>query len=306
MVSGAMTRGIKRGRIKQTRFDFVTSVIIIVILIMVLLIVAYPLIYVISASISEPIAVHSGKMILWPVDITFEGYQRIFRDNTVLIGFSNSIVYTTVGVVLNIVMTVLGAYPLSRKDLVGRNAFMGIFAFTMFFSGGLIPSYLVVKMLGLNNTMWALVIPPAISVYNMIVMRTYFETSIPSEIYDASTIDGCDDYQYLFRVLLPLSMPIIAVMVLFYGSGHWNMFFDAIIYIRDSARYPLQVILRNILIKNVVPMDMMDEASLRESIRAGEIIKYALILISTVPMMVAYPFIQKYFAKGVLVGSIKG
>ena len=268
---------------------------------------AYPLLYVVSASFSDPILVMSGKVLLFPKGLTLKGYQKIFESREIWRSFLNSVFYTTLGTGINIVMTIMAAYPLSRQNLVGRRPISLLLTFTMYFSGGMIPSFLVVKLLGLYNTFWALIIPGAISTYNMIVMRSFFESSIPEELHDAAEIDGCNDYQYLIRILLPLSKPVLAVMVLFYGTGHWNAFFNAIIYLRNAADYPLQVVLRNILLKNVLSENMItDFGGAANYSHTAEIIKYGLIIVSSIPMMVVYPFVQKHFVKGVMIGSIKG
>lgn len=293
--------------IRKPRFNTVFDSINYFLVTLVMIVVLYPLVFIISASFSDPYAVLDGRMLLWPVGFTLEGYQKIFQSPDIWRGFANSVVYTVVGTAINIALTIMAAYPLSRKDLVGRNIFTLIFAFTMFFSGGLIPVYLVVKGLGMMNTMWALIIPSAVSMWNIIVMRTYFQTAIPGELFEAAQIDGCSNMKYLIRILLPLSKPIIAVMVLFYGAGQWNKFFEALIYLRKSSLYPLQLILRDILIRNILTETMRDPFSgLGDYTKTSEIIKYGLIVVSSIPMLILYPFIQKYFVKGVMIGSIKG
>lgn len=300
-------RQARSNRIRPSAFDRVFNVINIALITLVLLLVAYPLLYVISASFSDPILVTSGRVLLLPKGFTLEGYQKIFESKEIWQSFFNSVRYTLIGTTLNIVMTIMAAYPLSRPGLAGRRFLLLLMTFTMYFSGGMIPSFLVVKLLGLYNTFWALVIPGAISTYNMIVMRSFFESSIPEELHDAANIDGCDDYQYLLKILLPLSKPVLAVMVLFYGTGHWNAFFNAIIYLRNAADYPLQVVLRNILLKNVLSENMItDFGGAATYSHTAEIIKYGLIIVSSIPMLAVYPFVQKHFVKGVMIGSIKG
>ncbi len=296
-----------KNKIRMTTFDRVFNAVNLAIVTLVLILVGYPLLFVISASISDPIMVAGGKMLLIPKGITLEGYQMIFGSKEIWRGFANSVLYTVVGTAINIFMTVCGAYPLSRKDLEGKGIFSLMFIFTMFFSGGMIPHFLVVRMLGLYNTMWSLILPGAVSAYNIIVMRTFFQTSVPGELFDSARIDGCTDYGYLLRILLPLSGPVLAVMVLFYGAGHWNQFFSAIIYLRKADMYPLQVILRNILLKSILTDNMvMDFGGHASYSHTAEIIKYGLIIVSSIPMMMVYPFIQKYFVKGVMIGSVKG
>lgn len=296
-----------KNRIRPSLFDRTFNVVNLALITLVLVIVAYPLLYIISASFSDPILVSSGKVLLFPKGLTLEGYQKIFESDEIWRSFFNSVQYTVIGTTLNIVMTVLGAYPLSRCNLVGRRQITLLLTFTMYFSGGMIPAFLVVKMLGLYDTFWSLIIPGAVSTYNLIVMRSFFEASIPEELHDAASIDGCDDYQYLLKILLPLSKPVLAVMVLFYGTGHWNAFFNAIIYLRDADAYPLQVVLRNILLKNVLTENMITEfGGAANYSHTAEIIKYGLIIVSSIPMLIVYPFVQKHFVKGVMIGSIKG
>ncbi|WP_135552422.1 carbohydrate ABC transporter permease [Paenibacillus cymbidii] len=294
-------------RIAAGGSDRAFDIVVHVLLALLLLVVLYPLLYIVSASFSDPYAVTNGQMLLWPVGFTWEGYDKIFASDDIWNGYKNAIVYTLVGTTVNVVLTIMAAYPLSRSNFMARNFFMFLFAFTMFFSGGLIPLYMVVKSLGLLNSMWALIIPSAVSIWNIIVARTYFQMSIPNELYEAAQIDGCRNFRYLLSVVLPLSKPIVAVLVLFYGVGHWNKFFDALIFLNDEDKYPLQLILRNILIKNMLSEQMLDQfTDFAEQDRIAEVIKYGLIVVSSVPMLVIYPFVQKYFIKGVMIGAIKG
>lgn len=303
----SVAKNSKKNKIRSSAFDRVFDAINLSLIFLILVIVAYPLLFVVSASFSDPILVSSGKVLLFPKDVTLEGYQKIFESKEIWRSFFNSVQYTVIGTALNVAMTVMGAYPLARGNLVGRRSISLILTFTMYFSGGMIPSFLVVKMLGLYDTFWALIIPGAVSAYNLIVMRSFFESSIPEELHDAAEIDGCNDYQYLLKILLPLSKPVLAVMVLFYGTGHWNQFFNAIIYLRKADMYPLQVVLRNILLKNVLSENMItDFGGAANYSHASEIIKYGLIIVSSIPMMIVYPFVQKHFVKGVMIGSIKG
>lgn len=272
----------------------------------IILIVLYPLIFVVSASFSDPARVLSGEVWLLPKGPTLEAYNNILHNDQIWTGYRNSILYTVVGTLINITMTLLAAYPLSRPDLPGRKGLMLIITLTMFFSGGLIPSYLLVKSLGMVDTMWALIIPGAISTYNLIVMRTYFQSSIPWELQEAAHIDGCSNWRLLISIILPLSKPILAVMVLFYAVGHWNAFFNALIYIRSEHLYPLQLILREILmISQSVGVDG-GNVGMEEKILLSESIKYAVIIVSSLPVLVMYPFVQRHFVKGVMIGSIKG
>lgn len=273
----------------------------------ILLLVLYPLVFVLSASFSDPVKVMDGELWLWPVGFTLDAYQEIFKYDAVWIGYKNTLIYTTVGTIVNVIMTTLAAYPLSRRDLPGRKILMFLITFTMFFNGGLIPTYLIVRDLGLLNSMWAMVVPTAIATYNLIVMRTYFQNSIPWELQEASLIDGCSNTRLLVHIILPLSKPIIAVMVLFYAVNHWNQFFNALIYLRDDALYPLQLVLREILI--VSQSSFLDSSGstfgMTEKLLLAESIKYGLIIIASIPVLIMYPFVQKHFVKGVMIGSIK-
>jgi len=298
----AMNKTTRRSK-EDKIFD---SINIFLVAIMVILVV-YPLYFIVIASISNPNLIYEGKVWLLPKDITFEGYQRIFSDSKIWLGYKNSIIYTFVGTLVNVSCTLMAAYALSRRDLYGRNLIMFLFLFTMFFSGGLIPTYLVVKNLGLLNTMWALILPKAVAVWNVIVARTYFQTSIPNELLEAAKMDGCSDAKFFWKIVLPLSKPIVAVMVLFYAVGHWNSYFDALIYLNNEDLYPLQLILRNILIQNEASTQMMSDIdSLAAKQRVSELIKYGVIIVASIPLLVLYPFVQKYFVKGVMIGGIKG
>lgn len=292
---------------RQSTGDRVFEIVNTALLALILLVILYPLWFVVIASVSDPAKVVAGDVLLWPAGVSFEAYRMVFRDSMIMTGYRNTLYYTILGTAINLVMTVLAAYPLSRKDWVGRGFFMALVMFTMFFSGGTIPTYLLMNDLGLINTTWALVLPGAVSVYNAIVMRTFFINSIPLELQEAAQVDGCSNTRLLLRIVLPLSKPILAVMVLFYGVAHWNAFFGALIYITESDRYPLQLVLRSILIQNTASQDMLGEVdTLGNRVMLAETIKYALIIVSTLPMMVLYPFLQRFFEKGVMVGSVKG
>jgi putative aldouronate transport system permease protein len=262
---------------------------------------------VLIASISAPETVMRGEVWLWPKELSFVGYERLFANKEIIQGFLNTVLYTVTGTALNLVMTIAAAYPLSRADFKGRNGFMLIIVFTMFFSGGMIPSYLLVKELGMLDTIWAMIIPSAVSVWNIIIMRTFFQNSIPKEMQEAAFIDGCSNMRVLFRIVLPLSGPILAVMVLFYAVGHWNSYFTALIYLSDRSNYPLQLFLREILVQGQMQemVDISDD-SLARSLMDAEAIKYAAVIVTNLPMLLLYPFLQKYFVKGVMIGAIKG
>ncbi|MGG1515584.1 carbohydrate ABC transporter permease [Paenibacillus oryzisoli] len=291
----------------RSKSDRVLDFSIYCILAIVLVVVIYPLYFVIIASISDPTYVNSGQMTLWPKGLNFNGYVRIFQDHSILTGYRNSIIYTVVGTAISLLFTLPAAYALSRKDLDGKNIIMYLVTFTMFFSGGLVPTFLLIKQLGMYNTIWSLVLPGAVGPYNLIIARSFFQNTIPDELREAAEIDGCSNLTFFVRMVVPLSAAIISIMVLFYGVGYWNAFFNALIYIKDKDMYPLQLVLRNILIVNQVSMDMMgdvDQAAKQQEI-AG-LIRYGVIIIAALPLLVLYPFLQRYFVKGVMIGAVKG
>ncbi|UVI27372.1 carbohydrate ABC transporter permease [Paenibacillus spongiae] len=293
--------------VKQSFGDRMFDAINHVLLLLLLAVVLYPLVFVVSASISDPSAVLNGEVWLWPKDLSITGYKKVFANQDILRGYLNTIVYTILGTCVNLVMTVMAAYPLSRKEFYGRNAVTALFVFTLFFSGGLIPSYLLVKNLGMVNTMWALIIPNAVAIWNIIIMRTFFQQSIPGEVQESAQIDGCGNIRILLKIVLPLSLPILAVMTLFYSVAHWNAFFNALIYLTDRGKYPLQLILREILIQsNMQEMIQTNEESLAKSIMEAESIKYAVVIIANLPVLLLYPFLQRYFVKGMIIGAVKG
>jgi putative aldouronate transport system permease protein len=294
------------GGVRDTGSDRVFNTVNYVILTIFLIIILYPLLYILSSSISDPGAVTSGQVWLWPVDPTLIAYQRIFRDPALINGFLNSVFYTVVGTAINVVLTILAGYPLSRKDLLGRGVILFLFLFTTLFNGGLIPTYIVVGELGLLNTRWAMILPPALAVWNVIITRTYFQTTIPDELLEAAQLDGSSDFRFLWDVVRPLSGPIIAVNALFYAVGHWNGYFDALIYLTDPDLYPLQLVLRSILVQNQTNLHMtgdIESMLLRENL--ADLLKYALIVVASVPLLIAYPFVQRHFVKGALIGSLK-
>lgn len=273
----------------------------------VLAVVIYPLIFILSSSFSSPQAVVSGRVWLWPVDLSLAGYKVIFSNPAILTGYINSFIYTVLGVMINIVMTVAIAYPLSKSTFVGRNAIMMILVFTILFSGGLIPTYLTVKAVGILDTRWAMVLPGALAVFQVIVARTFFQSTIPKELGEAAELDGCSDIGFLWRVVLPLSKAILAVLILFYAVGNWNAYFDALIYLKSPELYPLQIILRNILILNSIDASSLVDANqmaARQGLR--DLLKFSLIVVATVPILCIYPFVQKFFVQGIMIGSIKG
>jgi putative aldouronate transport system permease protein len=297
----------KSTKIRQSNEDKIFNLILYGILLGILGCTLYPLIFILSASLSNPHLVLQGKMWLLPKEITIQAYMAVFRDAHIMTGYYNSILYTLVGTTVNIMMTIAGAYALSRKDLYGRKVITFIFTITMFFHGGMIPSYLLIKGLHLYNNFWVMILPGAVSMWNLIIMRNYFEFYISNEMLEAATIDGCSNVGALVRVVLPLSKPIIAVMVMFYGVGHWNAYFNALLYLSDEKKFPLQLVLRGVLLQNSMS-DMIGggNESVAEQVLLSESLKYAAIVVGSLPVLILYPFLQKYFVSGIMVGAIKG
>lgn len=293
--------------IKLSKADISFTVINYVILAFALVIVLYPLWFILIASISDPSLVTLGKITFLPKGITFLGYETVLEYSDVWLGFKNSIIYTVLFAIISTSLTVSSGYVLSRKDLVGRNFFTAMFMVCMFFNGGLIPTYLVVRRLGMIDTIWAVILPNCVWVYNMIIARTFFVTTIPAELYEASQLDGCSNFRFFFRIVIPLSTAIIAVIALFYTVAQWNAYFDAMIYIKTKDLYPLQIFLRNILLMNSVDSSVLgDSSSMDAKQNLADTLKYVLIIISSVPMFIVYPFVQKYFVQGVMIGAVKG
>ena len=293
-------------RIRDSFGDRVFIFFVYLFLVLVLLVVLYPVIYIVSASFSDPNAVTAGKVWLYPVDFSLRGYQVTFQNPQIVTGYLNSLFYTVVGTFISVVLTVFVAYPLSRRDLYGSNFLMFLITFTLIFSGGLIPTYLVVKQLGMIDTRWALLIPQAVAAFQVIIARTFFRATIPEELVEASELDGCNDLQFLWLVVLPLSKPIIAVLALMYAVSQWNGYFDALIYLKSSDLQPLQIVLRNILILNTTASGSMDAAAMAQRRQLADLLKYCLVVVGSVPVLLIYPFVQRYFVKGILIGSIKG
>ena len=296
----------KNNVIHRTNADKAFDTLDYILLTIAFLLVAYPLYFVVIASVSDPIAVYEGRVILYPIKPTLEGYRRILSYTSLFTGYKNTLVYTLVGTAINVTLTITAGYALSRKELVGRNVMMMGVMITMIVSGGMIPNYLLVRSLRLYNTMWALILPGAVSTWNLIVARTFFQQTIPDELREAADLDGCSDTAFFLRVVLPLSASIIAVMVLFYAVSHWNSYFNALIYLSSTSKYPLQLVLRNILIVNTLDDMVNDVATQAAQQRMGDLIKYGMIIISSLPLLVLYPFLQKYFVQGVMIGAIKG
>ena len=271
-----------------------------------MLAVLYPLVYILSASFSSADAITSGRMWLFPVDFSLVGYRYILKYDAIWLGYRNTLFYTFAGTLINVAMTMTCAYGLSRRGMRGRRFFTMLFTFTMIFSGGMIPNYLLMKDLRLLNTVWCMLLPGAISAYNLIVAKTFIENSIPGDLLEAARIDGCSDVRFFFSIVLPLSKAILAVLLLMYAAAHWNAYFNAFLYLTDKKLYPLQIFLRQILVQSNMSADMLDPEAMAQMQTLQQILKYAVIVVSTAPMLCLYPFVQKYFRQGVMIGSIKG
>ena len=296
-----------KNKISSSREDKIFNVIIHIIIATLLIIVAYPLIFVLSSSFSSKEAVTNGLVFLWPVDFSIEGYAAVFQKPDVLIGYRNTIIYTVVGTMLNLVLTMIAAYPLSRKDLPGGKFLTLIFTFTMIFNGGMIPTYMLVKGMGLMNSPLSMIVLGGISAYNLIIARTFIQNSIPGELLEAARIDGCSDFRYFGQIILPLSKSVIAVLTLYYAITHWNAYFNAFLYLNNENYWPLQLFLREILLENQIDASQILDPELQEAKQGmANLLKYSLIVVSTIPVMILYPFIQKHFVSGVMIGSVKG
>lgn len=297
----------------RTRFDKVFDFVNVALMAVLMVIILYPLYFTVIASFSDPYRLMRGEVLFLPKGITLDAYKNVLKNDEIWMGYLNTILYASTGTVYALAITIPTAYALSRQELRGRSVFMGYFMFTMYFSGGMVPGYVLIKQLGLLNTRYAMVIPAGMSVYNMIIANSFFKSSIPKELYEAARIDGANEYRTFFQVALPLSGAIIAVIALYTLVGHWNSYFAALLYLNDDAKFPLQLVLRNILLENqqlkIMESSSLDtkqlEAIQRRAMMA-ETMKYALIFISSLPVLVAYPFVQKYFVKGVMIGAVKG
>lgn len=294
---------------KNTNIDRIYLGIIYTFLALFTLAVLYPLIYVVSCSFSSPESLISGQVFLFPVDFSLKGYQAVFNNKLVWSGYYNSIIYTAVSTFIGMAVTILGSFVLSRKEFPMRKILTGLFMFTMLFNGGLLPTYILIKSLGMYNTIWAIVLPGAFSVWLAIIGRTFIKSTIPEELYEATCLDGGNYFQFFLKIVLPLAKPILAVLALNYAVGQWNSYFSALMYLKDVSKFPLQIILRNIIIANIfdaASISSIDVKNMMERQYLVELLKYSLIIVSSVPMLIFYPFIQKYFIKGVMIGSLKG
>ena len=280
-----------------------------VVMFLILLMVILPMLNVISSSISDPDAVMQGKIFLFPNGFSLAGYKAVLKDERIFSGYMNALFYTCVTAFFGVITTVMCAYPLSRKDLVGRNKFMGLFTFAMLFSGGLIPSYLLIRDLGLIDKRLSLILPGLVNVYNMIITRTFFQTTIPDDLLDAAKIDGCGNTSFVVKIVMPLSKSILAVIALYYVVENWNSWFKAYLYLNDKTKFPLQLVIREILFANSTSMADGASTASNEGVKMdalSEVMKYSSIMVSCIPLWCVYPFVQKYFVKGVMIGSIKG
>ncbi|MVA77249.1 ABC transporter permease subunit [Auraticoccus sp. F435] len=294
-------------RIRESSVDRVFLVAVYLLLGVFVLAVLLPLVYIVASSFSSPAAVSSGRVFLWPVDFTLQGYEVVLTNPEILTGYVNSLIYAVAGTFISTTLTVAIAYPLSRRGLVGSNLIMALVLVTMLFTGGLIPTYLVVQELGMLNTRWALLLPQAIAVWQVIIARTYFRSAIPDELAEAAELDGSSDLRFLWSVVLPLSKPMIAVVALMYAITQWNSYFDALIYLKDPDLYPLQLVLRNILILNSsAGGGVVDVALQMQREQMAELLKYSLIVVASIPVLLIYPFVARHFTKGVMIGAVKG
>lgn len=294
--------GRERYGISDRTFDIINNFMVFLIT----LIVLYPFVFVISASISDPMAVSTGEMWLWPVDITLNGYKRVFANDNIWIGYRNTIYYTLLGTAMHLAVLLPMSYALSRRGVPGKKYIQWFVLFTMMFSGGLIPTYLLVKRLGMLNTAWSVTVPGLVGAWSILVTKSFFEANVPEELVEVARIDGASDFLIFRKIALPLSKPIIAVMGLFHGVSMWNQYFKAMIYLSDRKKYPLQLFLREILVINQVSEEAVGMAeSLLEQVKTAAQIKYSIIIVSSLPLLLIYPFVQKYFVQGVLIGSIK-
>ena len=295
---------LKRKKKKISAFDIAVNAVTLLLVAMVL----YPLILVVSSSISDPVAVAAGEVIFWPKGFTLDGYKRVFQDNHIMMGYANSLFYTIAGTLINLLVTIPAGYVMTKTEVPGTKFVMMLFLFTMYFSGGMIPTFLLVNSLGLYNTRWVLLILGAFSVYNCIICRSFF-SGLPKELEEAAYIDGSSYIKTFMMIILPLSKAFLGVMVMYFAVGHWNAYFNAMIYTYDADIQPLQLFLRRILILELTSAEMMsaggDEYAAQQQ-QIAALIKYAVIVVSSLPLMIIYPFLQKYFEKGVMIGSVKG
>lgn len=297
--------------IKPSKSDRIFDTVNFLIMLFWIVIIAYPLIFLVSASFSDPAAVQSGKMMLFPVGFTLEGYKTLFRTEAIWTGYKNTIIYTVLGTIVQLFLNITSGYALSRKEFMLRGFVVKVFTVTMFIGGGLIPTYILIKNMHMLNTIWAMIIPGAVSTYNMIMCKSFFEMNIPKELNEAAAVDGCDDLKFFVKIVLPLSGSLIAVMTLFFAVGHWNTYFNGLIYLTDEKKFSLQMVLQQILVNqsmNNVDQSLValnDTAAMQQK-KLADSIKYGVVIVGSLPVLILYPFVQKYFVKGIMIGAIKG
>ena len=291
-----------RNSSSDTAFDIINTIFLVVFSLVIL----YPIIVVVSSSISNPTALMAGKVLLYPIEPTFDGYRAVIHHPDIWVGLKNSFLYTVVGTLVNLLVTVLAAYPLSRKDFTSKGWISLFFAFTMWFHGGLIPSFLLIKDMGLYNNPAVMILPLAMNVWNMIIVRTYFQSNISDDLLEVAKIDGCSDIKFLSMIALPLSKPVLAVVALYYAVANWNVYSHAYIYLNSQEYQPIQVVLRDILLLNTTQEISVDVTKMAKSEQMSELLKYSLVVTASIPMILIYPFVQKHFVKGIMVGSVKG
>lgn len=298
-------KGVHRSFGTQSWKDRAFDIINYTLLGLVALLVLYPLYFIVVASFSDPVAINNGQVSFWPVGFNTLGYERIFENVKIWRSYSNTIFYTVAGTAINIILTLMMAYPLSRKSFFAKKPLLLLAMFTMYFQGGLIPTYLWMNDLNLYNTPWVMILLPAINVFNLIIATNFISNNIPEELFEAASIDGCSHFTFFAKILLPLCKTIVVVLILYYGVAHWNEFMNGLIYLKDEGLHPLQLTLRGILLQNQAS-GLGDADSQMEQQKAAELLKYGVIIVSTIPVLVIYPFLQKHFEKGVMVGSVKG
>lgn len=294
---------------RKKRDGMIFTIVVYTILIIYCILTLYPLVYILSCSFSSPAAVYTGRVVLFPVELSLKSYERVFQNTAIWRSYLNTVLYTFLGTVLSVAFTFASAYPLTRRDLKGRQFFMTLYVITMFFGGGIIPLYIIVDKLQLLDTVWAIILPGSVSVWNLIVVRTYINSSIPYDLQEAATIDGANDYVLFFRIVLPLAKPVLLIMILFYMVGYWNNYFNSLMFLKTEEKYTLQLVLRNILLTQDMNSMMGPGASqenLYEQAMLSESLKYSAVVVSTLPILMVYPFLAKYFEKGMVIGSLKG
>lgn len=299
-------KGTKAIKVKKTRGDIIFDIVVYGLAAIVMLIILYPLYFIVIASFSDPSQVANGNVWLYPKGFTLDGYKELLKQQDIWTGYGNTVLYTVVGTIIGLAVNIPAAYALSRKDLYGKKVLTFLFLFTMFFNGGLVPTYLTVQQFHLYNTFWVMVLPFSVSVYNIIVARTFFQSSIPADLWDAAQIDGCGNLRYFAQIVLPLSKAILAVLGLWIAVGIWNSYFNALIYLKDTSLYPLQLVLRKILVTNQMQSALGTGEAAQVALRMANLLRYSAIIVSTVPIMCVYPFVQKYFNQGVMIGAVKG